>query len=150
MINRVALDTSVIVAGVLPQHPRHGPCAEWLRRGERGEITLTMATHGIAETFATLTSRTPNLSVPPRQALALIRHLLGFVEPVDVPSAKYMELIAHSAKAGLSSGVIYDAIHHAAAVQAGAERLLTLNFRDFYRLCAKQGFVCLPEETAAL
>src|SRR4051812_8061001 len=96
MTTKVALDTSVVVAAMLPQHPRHGPCAGWLRRGEQGEITLTIAVHGIAESFATLTARAPNLSVPPRQAVLLIRHLLGYVEPIDVSSATYVDLIARS------------------------------------------------------
>lgn len=61
MSTKVALDTSVVVAAMLPQHPRHGPCAGWLRRGEQGEITLTIAVHGIAESFATLTARAPSL-----------------------------------------------------------------------------------------
>lgn len=148
MTCRIALDTSVIVAGVLPNHPRHDPCAEWLRSGERGEVELSISAHGIAETFATLTARAPNLSVPPAQALALVEHLLGFVEMIEVSPANYVEMIRRSAGAGLHSGVIYDAIHYAAAIQVEARHLLTLNLRDFYRICATPGFVCSPEEAS--
>jgi len=45
--------------------------------------------------------------------------------------------------------VITTLYHHAAAVQADAERLLTLNLRDFYRICAAPGFVLSPEEEVA-
>jgi predicted nucleic acid-binding protein len=145
MTARIALDTSVVVAGLLAQHPRHAASAEWLRRGERGEVELAMATHGIAESFATLTARAPGLSVPPEHAVVLLRSVLRFVQPVEVDAPAYGAVIEQVAAAGLASGVVYDGLHVAAAERWGAERLLTLNLRDFYRLCTTPGFVLSPE-----
>ncbi len=49
---RAALDTSVLVAGMVAAHPAHRRCVSWLRRGHRGEVELLVASHSLAETYA--------------------------------------------------------------------------------------------------
>ncbi len=51
---RIALDTSVLVAGLVEAHPEFGRASVWLDAADRGEIEVVWTVHAYAETWSVL------------------------------------------------------------------------------------------------
>ncbi len=69
------------------------------------------------------------------EARSLIRrNVVPKAEIVDLTGADYEAVIERMLELGLLGGVIYDALHVMAAEKAGADRLVTINRRDFERI----------------
>ena len=134
---KVALDTSVIVAGVVEAHPQHTRARWWLRA--RRHLDRVASWHAYAEAWAVLTA----LPIEPRVSgevaaavLERVRHATRFVGP---RAATYPAAISRCTARGLRSGAIYDALHLVTAEQEGAELFLTFNVEDFTRLAEPAG-----------
>lgn len=130
---KVAFDTSVIVPALLPSHPQHDNARRWVEAVRGGRCEGIVATHGLAESWAKLTSL-PQMKVAPATALAMLdslRHTLC-CEAADVPL--YDAALARTVAKGLSSGAIYDALHLEVARARGATHVLTFNTRHFLAL----------------
>ena len=69
----------------------------------------------------------------------MIRQNLGDAQIVSLSGRDYRKVIDTMAGLQLSGGSIYDAIVVQAALKAGADRLLTLNGRDFRRVWPDAG-----------
>jgi predicted nucleic acid-binding protein len=132
---RVLFDTSVLVAAMLQAHPQHALAFPWLDRGRRGALTFLVAAHSLAEVYAVLSSYPTRPRLGPSLAARLVRENIRASARVITLSARdYGAVIQQTADAGLSGGVVYDALLARAAQKAKAERLLTLNPRDFLRV----------------
>lgn len=61
---KVLFDTSVLVAAMLAEHPRHPESLPWLQRVQVKEIAGFVSTHTLAELYAVLTRlpRTPRIN----------------------------------------------------------------------------------------
>lgn len=129
---RVALDTSVLVAAVVEDHPQHERATWWLRADEAGERIA--AWHAYAETWAVLTV----LPMEPRlsgEVAAAVLNRLGRVVRFVAPSPDtYPAAVARCNARSLRSGAVYDALHLVTAEQESADLLLTFNVDDFARL----------------
>ena len=134
---RVALDTSVIVAALVEQHPQHASAAFWLRT--RSAKTRIASAHAFAETWAVLTSMPLDPPVSGQVALTALTRLERIVRFVPARQRVYRTAAARCASLGLRSGAIYDALHLVTAEFEGADALLTFNERDFARLVAPDG-----------
>lgn len=128
----VAFDTSVLVAALLPRHPRHAHARPWLTAIETAKIKACASAHALAETYAALTSM-PRIRVPPATARAAIHRLRTKISVVAVTPDVAETAIERCTSIGVISGAIYDAIHLAAAETADATVILTLNPSDFER-----------------
>jgi predicted nucleic acid-binding protein len=99
-----------------------------------GEVTVAVAAHALAETFATLTALPVSPQVTTLEAERLIREgIVAYVEVVPLGAADYDAVIKRVAGLGLVSGAVYDALHVHAAEKAGCEEIVTFNGRDFRR-----------------
>jgi len=134
---KVALDTSVIVAGVIEAHPHHTRAGWWLRAHRN--IERIASWHAYAEAWAVLTA----LPIEPRVSgevaaavLQRVRRSLRFVAP---RSATYPSAVARCSARGLRSGAVYDALHLVTAEGEAAELFLTFNVQDFTRLTEPTG-----------
>lgn len=132
---KIFFDTSVLVAAVvdqLGQHERAFSCfSGLLEEGQEGACS----THVLAECYATLTALPLARRVLPEEARILIE--TNFVERLTVLELgvdDYRGAVRRVAALGLRSGVVYDALHLVCAEQAGCERLVTFNVKDFERL----------------
>ena len=56
------------------------------------------------------------------------------LEILELTQADYAAAIARTSQLGLSSGVVYDALHLVAAEKANCQRLYTCNLAHFNRL----------------
>ena len=132
---KVLFDTSVLVAAIVEAHPRHPDAAPWLRRAKSGEIEFLAATHSLAELYSILSAFPAKPRISPTDAWRLIQeNVAASARLIALSPDDYSATIQQASERGLSGGVIYDALIACAARKAGADRLLTLNLRDFRRV----------------
>ena len=129
---KVALDTSVVVAGLVEDHPHHARAAYWLRA--RRKVQCVASWHAYAEAWAVLTA----LPIEPRVTgdvaagvLERLRRTVSFVSP---RTTTYPAAVARCSARGLRSGAVYDALHLVTAEAEGSDLFLTFNVQDFARL----------------
>jgi predicted nucleic acid-binding protein len=128
-------DTSVLVAALVEAHPHHAVAFPWLRRAHSGAVQGLVCAHGLAETFAVLTTLPHLPRIPPEAARQVIRESVeAKLRVVPLGAADYSQVLRRLAGAGLSAGIVYDALAARAAEKRGAERIVTLNRRDFDRV----------------
>lgn len=129
------LDSSTIVAGLWSGHTRHAKASRWLVKAKQGEIRALTSAHGIAETYAVLSG----LPIAPRLHPHLVRQAiddaLTYVELVALTRDDYARAIAEAPDAGAIGGGLDDYLHIVAARQTACEAIITLNAKDFRRLC---------------
>lgn len=131
---RVFFDTSVLVAALVREHPRHERAFARLRRSRSGTDTMVTSGHNLAELFAVLTTLPVSPRITPGAAARLITESVEtHAEIVTLVAADYRETVRRLGDLGLSGGIVYDALACRAAVQANADILLTFNAKDFRR-----------------
>lgn len=130
----VVLDTSVLVAGLVEAHPSHRAAFPWLRRVAAGAERGAVAAHTVAETYAVLTALPHRPRITPAAGLELIRTNLRRFRIVPLGTRDYQRVVRALAQADLAGGIVYDALIAWAAAKVRAERIVTLNPRDFDRL----------------
>lgn len=124
------VDTSVVVASLDPDEPRHAACDRLLAAGGHW-----MYVHGLAETFSILTGGRQGRRLRPSAAADLIAEsVLPYVRTVSLSGKEVMAALAGAEARGARGGAAYDLLHLVAARKAGATRLLTLDTRDFQAL----------------
>jgi len=135
----VFLDTSVLVAALVQDHPHHGPAVALLVATKAKEIQACISAHALAELYAVLT-RTPfSPPIYPAEARQMIEQtVLPLADVVALSATEYRRVMAECADAGWTGGAIYDAIHLRAARKAGCERLYTFNVRHFRALASEE------------
>ena len=137
---RVLADTSVLVAAMVEAHPAHERALRWLQGVLGKEIEFCVSAHTLAELYAVLTSLPVRPRIQPATARRLIRENVESVATVIELRAKdYREVLDDQASLALSGGTTYDALIARAARKAGAEELVTLNPKDFRRVCPDDG-----------
>ena len=129
----IGVDSSVIIAGVHANHPRHALAANWLVKSLDTD-QLIVAHHSVLEAYAVLTRLPGELRVTPSEA----RDLLNATVQRNMTTAEYrpetvwalMETLVMSSVAG---GRSYDAFILEILRAAGIDALATFNadhFRD--------------------
>lgn len=143
---KVALDTSVVVAGLVRTHPHFSRAFPWLEGMDRGVVEICWATHAYAECWSVLT----RLPLAQRLDAAVVQRILDGLADIQAPAPMsfedYRAAATRCASAGLRSGAIFDALHLVVAERLHADALLTFNLADFTRL-APQLPVLAPDGT---
>lgn len=128
----IAPDTSVLVAGFVPNHEFH-EAAEIALAEVRGAGRLIA--HTMAETFSVLTAPGGIYRVEPG---AIVGYLNQFLEepPIQPRPVAYREALDLLADHGRGGGAVYDALIALAAREAKADLLsLDRRARSTYELC---------------
>jgi predicted nucleic acid-binding protein len=142
---KVFFDTSTLVAALLSNHPQHAQAFLRLLAVRQAKLHGFLTTHGLAELFATLTALPLRPRLQPKDAQQMIEYsVLGHLKLIPLTARNYTDALALTVRQGLSSGAIYDALHLVAARSAGADALLTLNFRHFRALAPDDPLVTAP------
>ncbi len=132
---KVFFDTSVLVSAMVEQLPRHAATHAAFVQHTTGQHTACCSTHALAETYATLTALPLSRRISPDAARRLIEaNIIPRLTILPLDAADYAHALQHVSALGLSSGIIYDALHLRAAETAGCERLFTYNTAHFTRL----------------
>lgn len=127
-----ALDSSCMVAALCDWQQQHAAAAREIeRRKARGERMAVLA-HALAETYSVLTRLPSAYRFLPADAWTAIEtNFLGAtLTTLDAPT--YLGVLRRLAEEGTGGGRTYDALIAAAAVNAKASVLLTLNARHFH------------------
>ncbi|HEY5999043.1 MAG TPA: PIN domain-containing protein [bacterium] len=137
---RVYFDTSVLVAALVREHPRHERAFARLLRARSGGDRLLTSGHTLAELFAVLTTLPVSPRIAPAAAGRLVRESVeAHADVVALSVADYRETVRRLADLGFCGGIIYDALACQAATRARADLLLTFNLKDFRRVCPEGG-----------
>lgn len=131
---KVLFDTSVLVAAIVVNHPRHTDCIPWLEQAMSEAIEGYISTHSLAETYAVLTRLPLSPRIAPDLAQRLITENLRSFSMTPLIPEDYRSAIATMVNLNLTGGGIYDALIAQVALKAGVDILLTLNPGHFTRL----------------
>jgi predicted nucleic acid-binding protein len=132
---RVLLDTSVVVAALLPGHPSHVPAISWLSRAKSGAFEFLFSAHSLAELYAVLTRIPLSPRISPQTAGQLIQeNVLSVAAILALTADEYVALLKGLVDKSLSGGVVYDAVIAKVAEGAKADLLVTLNVGHFQKV----------------
>ncbi|MDZ4718180.1 MAG: PIN domain-containing protein [Roseiflexaceae bacterium] len=132
---RVLLDTSVFVAAMVESHPAHERALPWLQQIHAHTLDGFVAAHSLAEIYAVLTRLPIQPRITPQIAHEMVTHNITTIcTIVALSAADYTSLLTGLAQTGLVGGIVYDAIILSAARQAGVDKVVSLNARDFRRI----------------
>nr|WP_226588129.1 PIN domain-containing protein [Microseira wollei] len=129
-------DTSVLVAALIVNHPKHSVCFSRIKAAESRQIQGFISTHSLAETYSVMTRLPIQPRITPQQAQSIIVDVLQYIEVMPLLSNDYQIAIAQMVTLNLPGGGIFDALIAQAALKAEVAVLLTLNPNHFTRLAA--------------
>jgi predicted nucleic acid-binding protein len=137
---KVFLDTNVMVAASVRQHPHFSRADAVLRRCMAGEEEGLIHTHSLLEFHSAITQLPKGLAVPPARVADLLRQgILAHVRLVALPMKELPSVQKRAGEMGLIGGIIHDFFHLTVARRAGAERFYTFNTAHFQSI-AESGF----------
>ena len=131
----VFFDTSALVTALVTELPNHERALDCLVKYSRKKGDACTTTHVLAETYACLTSLPVKKRISPMDAKSLIEEsLVKNLEILPIVTQTYLSSIRRVSNMGMTSGIIYDALHLEMAESSGCTELLTYNLKDFRRL----------------
>lgn len=130
-----ALDTNVIVAGLLSWHEHHRPAAAAMDAAFESGASVLVPIPALFEAWAVMT-RLPNpyRLAHPVAGEMLVRTFRGRCRLVGLGEAEAWQLMDRLEQGGWIGKLSYDAQVLMCAAAGGADELLTFNRRDFDRL----------------
>jgi len=139
-------DTSIFIAGFVSSHPHHKIAMKWLEKVRIEKIDLLVASHTLMECYAVLTRLPLSPKIMPGIASHLItENIVPFASIISLSSEESLALIHKLSTFGLAGGIVYNAILLKSAEKGKAQNLVTLNARDFIRLCPdNESFILVP------
>jgi predicted nucleic acid-binding protein len=129
---KVLLDSSTLIAGMLPDHIDHVHAYPWLTHGKSRAFEFFVSGHSLAEVYSVLTRlpRTPRIS--PADALQMLReNVTSCAKIVALADNDYVSLVEDLAQRGVIGGAVYDAVIAKVAELAQVDRVVTLNVAHF-------------------
>ena len=139
----VVPDTSVLVAALCDWHEHHAVAAPPLAAALRSGKTV-VAGPVLADADAVLTRLPSPRRLSPSSARSLLSANLEGVRTVALDGAGYWSCLTNAVERYVAGGRTYDAIVVACALRARADRILTLNRRDFDALVPRNLVVECP------
>jgi len=132
---KAMLDTSAIIAAMLPDHVHHLEAHAWLNQAKQGKFEFFVSGHSVAEIYAVLTRLPRQPRIQPSEAWQLIQeNVVQKATVITLTSVEYLRLIEKLSQRGISGGQVYDAIIAQAAESCHAEQLVTLNVSHFQKV----------------
>jgi predicted nucleic acid-binding protein len=137
---KTAIDSSILVAGLLPWHENYEGARRVLRtflgKGEDPEEERPiLPAHALLEAYSVMTRMPAPFRVPPAQAFDLLESLVrNKAAVVQLSSKDAWSLLERLPKNDVTGGSVYDAAIAEAALRGGAQQLFTLNVRHFQRV----------------
>ena len=132
---KTLFDTSVLVAALVEQHPKHERAIPWLSKAKADKFEFIVASHSLAELYAVLTT----LPLKPRISTSIAWRLISEnieskAKVVSLSPTEYSSIIKKLSDKGLSGGIVYDALIVGVAQKSKVERIITLNRKHFRKV----------------
>jgi predicted nucleic acid-binding protein len=147
---KALIDTSTLIAALLPDHVHHNAALPWLSKAKSGAFEFVCSAHSLAELYAVLTRlpRTPLIS--PDDAWRLIQeNVIDHARVHSLSGDEYATLIATLSREKIVGAAVYDALIARVGELAAVDFLVTLNVTDFQRLWpAGAGRIVSPQTQA--
>lgn len=138
---KIFLDTNVLIAASVRQHPHFARADAILQRCVTREDEGIIHIHSVLEFHSAITQLPKGLAVPPAHVSTLLGDgLLPFLRCATLSPKEILAVQKRAGELGITGGGIYDLFHLAAAVNEGADRLYTFNTSHF-RALADSRFV---------
>ena len=132
---KVLLDSSTLIAAMLPDHVHHGPAHAWLSQGKLGAFEFFVSGHSLAEVYSVLTRLPRTPPITPREAWEMVKeNVCSSAKIVVLDGSAYTTLLEDLSQRGIMGGQVYDAIIAKAAELAQVDQLVTLNDVHFQRV----------------
>ncbi len=132
---KVLLDTSTLIAAMLPDHVHHAPSFAWLEQAKAGAFEFFASGHSVAEVYAVLTRLTRTPRITPTDAARLLQeNLVSCATIATLSGHEYLALIEELSHRGVIGGVVYDAVIAKVAELSAVDRLVTLNLEHFQKV----------------
>ena len=145
-MSSTAVDTSVLVAGLLSWHESHSAALGALQAALRSGNGLVIPLPAVLEAYAVMTRLpSPHRLAPARAFELLAGSLENRAVVVGLSGSEVWKFLKVLALEGVAGGRTYDASILACALKAGAKRLLTLDAGDFGRLDVRGIEIVVPE-----
>jgi len=105
-----------------------------------------ISAHGMAEFYAVITRAPITPPVFASEAWRLLeRNILPHFRVAALSVAQYTDVLRKASERGWTGGMVYDALHIAAATSTHCERIYTWNVRHFLQLAPELGeIICSP------
>ena len=124
----IYLDSSILVAVAVDSQPGHRESVELLI----GDADLVVHGHALAEAFSSLTGGRLGARMETAEVTRFLRStVLSRVRAHELSSSDRLKAFEEAKSRGVRGGAIYDYLHLVSAREAGADKLATLNIRDF-------------------
>lgn len=126
------LDSSVLVAAFLGDHPHHEASAAVFAGSAKKHSSCGV--HSLAEVYSTLTILPLKPMVAPEQALLFLSDVRARLSLISLDEAEYLETLERAAQSRISGGRVYDALLLRCAAKSKAETIYTWNLKHFSQL----------------
>ena len=132
---KIFLDTNVMVAASVRQHPHFSRADSVLRRCADGMDEAVIHAHSLLEFHSAMTQLPRGMAVPPTAVEPLLKEgILPFVRCVALSAREIQQLQKRAGQLGLTGGIIYDLYHLAVAEKEQVGRLYTFNTGHFQQI----------------
>ncbi len=148
LLPAVALDTSVIVSGLLSWHEHYETAAAALVMLLEGRDRVILPLHSLVEAYAVMTRLPPPHRLSSKRALAMLEgSFRNRLTLVGLDGEEGWGLIRDLDQQSIAGGASYDALIVACARKGGAQRILTFNRKHFERLESEDIEIVIPGST---
>jgi predicted nucleic acid-binding protein len=126
-------DSSILVAAIAKDHPRHVACAEILQQSGAALVF----DHSLLEAYRVLSA--PNakqggFDLHPQDVVIALRHITRLHRYISLTTRERLDAMSVYAARNVISAHIYDAMIGYAGILHGARRIMTLNGKNFRSL----------------
>jgi len=126
----IAVDTSVVIAGLLSWHEFHHRAFNALERA-MVERQLVMPMPTLIESYSVMTRLPSAHRLSPAVAHEILRESFAGVPVAALAGTKVWDFLGTCAAEPIAGGRVYDALIASAAIAAKVDELLTFSPRDF-------------------
>jgi predicted nucleic acid-binding protein len=132
---KALLDTSTLIAAMLPDHVHHAHAFPWLSQAKTGAFEFVCSGHSLAEIYTVLTRLPRTPPIGPNDALRLIQeNVTAHARIHSLLSDEYALLIESLAQNRIIGAAVYDAVIARVGELTSVDYLVTLNVTDFRRV----------------
>jgi predicted nucleic acid-binding protein len=140
-----ALDTNVVIAGLLSWHEHHEAAVAQLIALLESRSAIILPLQALVEAYSVMTRLPPPHRLSSQDAVeALEGSLRGRVTLVGLDGDEGWGLIADLGRRSIAGGTAHDGLILACARKGGARRLLTFNRSHFERIATEEVEIVVP------